>query len=184
MTPIFARPRAARDIDKVKLLLEKKANVNARADSGITALMVAARHRGNVAVVDHMLKNGAEPNAGKGVEVRDNASAHFFAVTARDVTMSQALLDAGGLSRSRWLGIADTSPLSYATQAGDTAMVEHLLSRGANANEIDDFGISAVGWAAINNHVGALHVLLAKGANVNHKSKAGFTPLMYAASID
>ena len=75
---------AARDIEKVKLLLDRGADVNARAASGITPLMVAARYRGNAEVVRLLLKKGAKPNADKGVEIRNDASAMFFAVMAGD----------------------------------------------------------------------------------------------------
>src|SRR5206468_3499338 len=75
MTPLML---AARDLEKVKLLVERGADVNARAATGITPLMVAARYNGNAEVVRLLLKRGARPNADKGVEVRNDASALFL----------------------------------------------------------------------------------------------------------
>src|SRR5262249_54817918 len=46
---------AARDIEKVKLLIERGANVNARAATGVTVLTVASRYRGNSEVVRLLL---------------------------------------------------------------------------------------------------------------------------------
>jgi ankyrin repeat protein len=176
---------AARDIAKVKLLTERGADVNARAATGVTALMVAARHRGNVEVVRLLLKKGARPNADKGVEVRNDASALFFAVMAGDVQTAGALLDAGARlgDRMKILGRFVQSPLLYAT-FGDTAMVESLIGKGANPNEVDDDKISVLGWATIANHAGMVQSLLARGAQVNHVDNFGMTPLQYAASID
>jgi ankyrin repeat protein len=62
------------DVEKIKLLLQRGANENAQADTGINALMVASRYRGNVEAVRLLLKKGARPNAGKGVEIRNDAT--------------------------------------------------------------------------------------------------------------
>ncbi len=177
---------AARDPEKVKLLIERGADVNARAATGLTPLMVAARHRGNLEVVRLLLKKGAKPNADKGVEVRNHASALFFAVMAGDVQTVKALLDAGARlgDRMKILGQFATTPLIYATFGGDSTMVTHLIDKGANPNEADDDGFSALSWAALCNHVGTIQVLLARGAQINYVDKLGMTSLLYAASID
>jgi ankyrin repeat protein len=179
---------AARDAEKVRLLLDRGADVNARAATGVTALMVASRYRGNAEVVRVMLRRGATPNAraATGVEVRNDASALFYAVMARDVQTAAALVDAGArlASPMKLLGRIPASPLFFATVGGDADMVEFLISKGADPNEVDGDGISALGWAAINNHGGVARALLARGAKVNHRDKHGMTPLLYAASID
>ncbi len=176
---------AARDLDKVKLLVEHGADVNARASTGVNVLMVAARHRGNVDVVRVLLKKGAKPYADKGVEVRNDASALFFAVMAGDVQTAGALREAGARlgDRMKIVGRFAQSPLLYATFL-DTAMVEYLIGAGANPNEVDDDKISVLGWATIANHAGMVQSLLARGAKVNHVDNFGMTPLLYAASID
>ena len=177
---------AARDIDKVKLLLERGADVNAPAATGITPLMVAAIHKGNVEVVRLMLKKGAKPNVDKGVEVRNDASALFFAVMAGDAQTAGALLDAGARlgDRMKVIGRIPITPMLYAASGGDTNIVECLVGRGADANEVDDDAISVLAWATISNHLDTVQALLKRGAQVNHVDKHGMTPLMYAASID
>ncbi|HEV8485299.1 MAG TPA: ankyrin repeat domain-containing protein [Blastocatellia bacterium] len=177
---------AARDIEKVKLLVKRGADVNARAGTGITPLMVAARHRGNTEVVRLLLKKGARPNAEKGVEVRNDASALFFAIMAEDTKIVEALLDAGARleDRMKLIGRIPVTPLFLATVSGEPAMVDCLIGRGANANEVDGDGISVLAWASIANHVDTVQALLARGAQVNNIDKFGMTPLLYAASID
>ena len=54
---------AAGDAAKVKLLLSAGADVNARANSGRTALMVAAASAGNAESVRAMLDAGADAKA-------------------------------------------------------------------------------------------------------------------------
>lgn len=177
---------AARDLEKVKLLVERGADVNARASTGITPLMVAAQYTGNAEVVRLLLKKGAKPNLDKSVEVRNNASALFFAMMAGDIEMAKALLDAGANlnDRMKVLGRFTNSLLTYAASAGDTAMVEYLISKGANPNDVDDDKISVLAWATISNRADTVQLLLARGAQVNSIDNFGMTPLLYAASID
>jgi ankyrin repeat protein len=176
---------AARDIEKVKLLTERGADVNARAATGVNALMVAARHRGNVEVVRLLLKKGARPNAEKGVEVRNDATALFLAVMAGDVQTAGALLDAGARlgDRMKVIGRFVQSPLMYAVFL-DPAMVEYLIAKGASPSEVDDDKISVLSWATIGNNAGMVKSLLARGAQVNHVDNFGMSPLLYAASVD
>src|SRR5262249_39433980 len=177
---------AARDLEKARLLLDRGADVNAHAATGVTPLMVAARYRGNAEVVRLFLKKGARPNADKGVEVRNDATAMFFAVMAGDTQTLGALLAAGArrTDRMKILGTFHAGALTYATFGDDLEMIEYLIGKGASPNEVDNDGLSVLGWAALSNHVGAVQSLLKRGAQVNHVDKFGMTPLLYAASID
>ena len=175
---------AARDPEKVKLLLARGADVNARATTGITALMVAARYRGNAEVVRLLLQKGAKPNADG--EVRNDSSAFFFAVIAGDVQTAQVLLAAGAKldHKMKILGFAPVTPLIAITGNNDAAMTEFLLSKGANPNEGDGDNITPLAWAVIANRAEVMQALLKGGADINHVDKLGMTPLLYAASID
>ena len=177
---------AARDLEKVKLLIARGANVNAGAATGINPLMVTARYKGNAQVVQLLLKSGARTNVRRGVEVRNQASALSFAVMAGDGQTVSVLLDAGARlgERMKILGLFAVSPINSATVGGDKAMVEYLISKGANPNDVDDDGISVLGWATLTNHADVVETLLKRGARVNYVDKRGMTPVLYAASID
>jgi ankyrin repeat protein len=148
--------------------------------------MVAARHRGNSRRFGTP-RQGATPNTEKGVEVRNEGTALFFAATTGDIPTIRMLLDAGARPQDQMklLGIFHSSPLGYAVTNNDTATTKLLLERGGDVNEIDvDSGVALLGWAAIGNRVGPLDALIAHGAKVNYVDKLGMTPLLYAASID
>jgi ankyrin repeat protein len=176
---------AARDLAKVKLLIERGADVSARAATGVDALMVAARYRGNSDVVRLLLSRGAKPNPEKGSDVRNMATPIFLGVMAGDISTVAMLIDAGAKvgERMKILGRFMQSPVLYAV-SGDSAMVELLISKGADANELDDDRIPLLSWAVIGNHPNVVQLLLSKGANVNQVDNKGMTPLLYAASID
>ncbi|HEY3134419.1 MAG TPA: ankyrin repeat domain-containing protein, partial [Blastocatellia bacterium] len=175
---------AARDLEKVKLLIDRGADVDARSAAGVTPLMVAARYRGNVEVVRLLLKKEAKVIPDKSVEVRNDASALFFAAAAGDVQTVSALLDAGAKvdQRMTLLGQFSISPLNYTISLGDPALIDYLISKGADPNEVDNDQISMLSWATIANQGRVVQALLARGAKVNHVDKFGMTPLLYAAS--
>ena len=176
---------AARDIEKVKLLVERGADVNARAATGITVLTVASRYKGNSDVVRLLLKKGARANPENVVETRNNATPMFLAVMAGDVETLGLLIDAGAKISDRMniIGRFMQSPLLYST-FGNQPLAELLLTKGADPNELDGDKISVLSWAAIANQPKIAQLLLAKGAKVNHVDNNGMTPLLYAASID
>lgn len=63
-------------------------------------------------------------------------------------------------------------------------MLEFLISKGGDPNEVDDDKISNLAWASISNRVSIVQSLLAHGAQVNTVDRFGMTPLLYAASIN
>src|ERR1035437_2457514 len=72
--------------------------------------------------------------------------------------------------------------LSAAAAAGNRAMVELLLSRGANVNSKDSHGKTALHIAAEKEFPTVAEVLLANKADVNAQDNSGNTPLFSAAN--
>jgi hypothetical protein len=72
-----------------------------------------------------------------------------------------------------------------ASIAGDTVAIGRALADGARIDSLDTRrnpnGRRALNWAAWNNRVGAIQLLLARGASINLANRTGFTPLHHAA---
>ncbi|KAL4949820.1 ankyrin repeat-containing domain protein [Aspergillus filifer] len=81
----------------------------------------------------------------------------------------------------------------YASQHGFSELLEDLLSHGCDVNSSDcasNIGSDSTGpipkasllsWASVNNHIGAVRVLLAHKANIHSTSEKGYTALTCAA---
>ncbi|KAK1892776.1 Neurogenic locus notch like protein 1 [Dissostichus eleginoides] len=74
-----------------------------------------------------------------------------------------------------------TTPLILAARLAVEGMVEELINCHADVNTIDDFGKSALHWAAAVNNVEAAIVLLKNSANKDMQNNKEETPLFLAA---
>jgi ankyrin repeat protein len=177
---------AARHPKLVNLLIERGANVHARADSGLTALHVASRYRGNADVVRALLSKGATVNAPAGVSVTNDASPLFFAAANGDTEIAKLLIQAGAAvdAEMNVLGMMKQTPLETAVQRGDTDMVRTLLAHQANPNRASQDGATPLHRAVIGNHADIIALLVSKGARINQADVNGMTALHYAACVD
>lgn len=175
---------AATDAEKVKLLIDRGADVRAKAKSGFTALLVATTYRGSSESVKLMLEHGAEVNPDK--DVMYNATPLFMAAVAGDRD-NIALLRAKGADPNRrmnLIGMFPTSPLIGAVGFGDAAVVKALIAGGADIHEKDPDSMTPLHWSVVAHHPDVAKVLLDGGADVNAVDRYGYTPLLYAATID
>ena len=192
------------DMAKVKVLLEKEADVNAKNDRGSTALMIAAS-KGNFEIVKALLNRGADVN----IQDTDGRTALLQALRNGHIAVAQLLLEKGAntddqaLFLAVWMGykaIVDAmltsgidvnirntdgmTPLMIAAEAGHTDVVESLLNKGAhvNARSKNKYipGETALMNAAEKGHTDTVQVLLANGADANARDKKGRSPLMEA----
>ena len=76
-------------------------------------------------------------------------------------------------------GVNDT-PLIWASEMGSTECVTILLDAGADPNEFEVDGWSALHWAARNGHLDIATMLLEHGASLSQEDKGGHTPLDWA----
>jgi ankyrin repeat protein len=178
---------AAPDVAKMKLLLARGANADARAKDRYSALLVAANYPGSSAAMNLLLDHGATVRLPKGQGAAlFNAHPTILAAFAGNAGMIDRLRKAGDRvdDKMNLLGMFPTTPLLMLATTHRTEAVRALLDAGAQVDEADDDGITILSWAAIANRVDMARLLIQRGADVNHVDKKGMTPLLYAASID
>lgn len=76
---------------------------------------------------------------------------------------------------------ACAADVADAVMRGDVAALEALLARGADVNERQADGATALHWAAHRDDVEAVRRLIAAGADVTAANRAGMTPLLLAS---
>ena len=76
------------------------------------------------------------------------------------------------------------SPISEAITYGHTAVVRALIQAGAKSDLRERTGVNLLHWAAITNRAEVVPELVKAGVDINALDVHGFTPLMYAASLD
>jgi ankyrin repeat protein len=153
--------------------------------------MVAARS-GYPAVVELLLASGGNPNvhgargqtalmwavSQKHPDVVKVLLAHAADISARSVTLSQvqAVTPHGYLPYNRDIPFGNETALWFAARVGDLASARLLVAGGANVDDADAWGVSAVTVAAHSGFEDVVEFLLDNGANPN-AAGPGFTGL-------
>jgi ankyrin repeat protein len=178
---------ATPDVDKMKLLLARGANADARAKNRYSALLVASQYPGSAKAMELLLDHGAKTRLPKGQGTPlFNANTTVLAAFAGNAEILDRLRKVGDKvdDRMNLIGMFPVTPMMMLATTHRVESANVILNAGANANEVDNDGISLLSWAAISNRVEMARVLIQHGADVNHVDKKGMTPLLYAASID
>ncbi len=156
-TPVMVAARSGSPA-VVELLAAKGANVNARAARGQTALMWAVAQK-HPEVVKVLIANGAD------IHARSDSRTEVMAVPPH-----------GYLEYNRAIPHGNDTALMFAARVDDLASAKLLVAAGANVNDEDAWGVSAVVLAAHSGFTDVVEFLLEKGANAN-SDRAGFTAL-------
>jgi uncharacterized protein len=175
----------------VRRLLEAGADPNAALLAGETPLMVAARG-GYPEVVEQLIAKGAKLDAPGTRE----QTALMWAASQKHPEAVKVLLDHGAnlsmkssvyyevmavpphgfLPYNRPIPHGGETALMFAARSGDLESVKLLVAKGANVNDTDAWGISAMALAEHSGFADVVGFLLEKKANPNFML-AGFSPL-------
>ncbi|OAI43717.1 hypothetical protein AYO43_09975 [Nitrospira sp. SCGC AG-212-E16] len=98
-------------------------------------------------------------------------------IMAQSEQKTSALILPAWLSDERKIGQEGWTELMDASQKGDVAKVEALLTAGRKVEETDQHGVTPLYAAALGGQVKVMELLVAKGANVNVRIEGGRTPL-------
>ena len=189
-TPLWAASQNG-SAAMVRRLLEAKADPNLALRSGETALMMAAR-AGSAAVVSQLLSAGAKTDA----TATRGQTALMWAVAQQHSDVVKLLIEGGADIQARsevWNQVMAVSPhgmleynrtiahgsdtaLMFAARNGGLESARLLVAAGANPNDAEASGVTAVAMAAHAGHTDIVQFLLDRGANPNG-SGGGFTAL-------
>jgi ankyrin repeat protein len=175
----------------VKHLLEHGADPRAKDDQGNTPLMFAVSQN-DPEIVRMLLDRGADPrirnSSGNSplwaaiivpdAAQRENANTNFIAAGDHYAEIVELLLDHG--ADANLISRDQGAPLHQAARAGGVELTRVLLAHGARAEiQGDDRGTTPLMLAAENAHPEIVKLLLAAGANANHRDTNGYTSLMH-----
>ena len=154
-----------KNVDFAAALLERGADVNVwDREQDMTPLGVAAS-KGNMEVIELLLKHGADPNLDP--PICGTPALIAAAMDPHRVPVLQRLLDAGAnpnLAKRSQYGNVSATALTNAASRDNVAGVALLLSRGADINVVVAFG-TALGQAVEEGNYDIAKFLLERGAD-------------------
>ena len=189
------------DIEQVKLLISKGADVNAKDKSG-TALHHACK-KGRTEVVRLLISYGANVNASSIDAIKP---LHYAAISGDKQTVELLLSKGADINAKDWDGRTPLFQAMASPAAGRKEVVELLVAKGAKVpalhlaayradiekvqkclqegidiNSQEDFCCAALHAAANSGKKDIVDFLIGKGATVDAIDSRGMTPLFYAA---
>jgi ankyrin repeat protein len=177
-TPLTEAANAGSE-EVARILLEHGADPNRTDRDGDSALMYAAR-KGNTGIVKLLLQKKADVN------LRSGGQTAVSIARQKGFTEIERLLDQQDLTASnpprKEEPPKETQPLILAAKMGESAKVKLLLDQGAQVNETDQEGATALIQAAAEGKDDVVQLLLNAKADINLKDHYGSTATMHAAS--
>jgi ankyrin repeat protein len=154
-------------------------NVMVTAYGGESRVADAAM-QGDRETVRTLLKQGVDVNAAQG----DGTTALHWAARSGDVDLAQMLLYAGANVRAT-TRLGGYTPLIFAAETGNAAMLDALLKAGADPKIASSTGVTPLMMAAKSGKADAVRLLIERGADVNAKEPVrGETALMFATAYN
>ena len=179
VTPLH-RAAAAGNVDGVKDLILKGADVNSNDEFGQTPLHLSARH-GHGGISEVLITSGANINA------RDrygNTPLHYAAEYDR-TNVAEVLINKGANVNAKnsrgWTALHCTAEYCWTNRD----MAQLLIAKGADVNAEDNYSATPLDMARWNSYGSLVELLIAKGAKLDlYKQTKSWTPLHTAAKHD
>ncbi|WEW59218.1 hypothetical protein PRK78_004687 [Emydomyces testavorans] len=159
-------------VGRLRVILEKGADIDAKDPGGWTALAVAA-FEGSQEAVQLLLEEGAKVN----IRGSDQWTPLWYAIDRGHEAAMSLLIEYGADVNASAFG---TTPLMLAVEKQSMAMVETLIRVGADLNAQDYRGQTALHMAALLGLEEIMLLLARKGADLNVRNDMGKTALMLA----
>lgn len=158
-----------------QLLIDAKANVNAKNREGVTALFLAAKE-GRLEIADLLIANKAKTK----MKTKSGWTPLMVSIRYGRDELTGLLKKAGASLKVKQLALSE---LFYGIKSSNISVVQESLNKGVTANVKDEQGFSALGVAAFLGDFQVIKLLLENGAKVNlAEPKHGNTALMFTAA--
>jgi ankyrin repeat protein len=154
-----------RDIEAVRALILKKANVNTPQVDGTTALHWAVENN-DLETTDLLIRSGANASAVN----HAGAAPLLLAATNGNAAIIERLIQGGADPNAALTKFGDTA-LMIASRTGKQDAVKVLLDHGAKVNATESWGgTTPLMWAVSERHPAVVKMLIDHGADINAKS--------------
>lgn len=159
---LLAAAVSATKAKEIKELLEAGADINAKNEWGMTAVMLAAQYNHCVAVLNALIAAGADIQETE-PKYRSNAL-HLAANSTKNAKVIEALINAGAnIDARNYLG--ETALIMAVNSNPETRIATTLINLGADINACDYQGHSVSEYAKAAKRTYIVNLLKEKGAN-------------------
>lgn len=159
----------------VQLILRPDMNVNARDNTGQTALVYLnnAIFRDYVPIAEFLLQHGADVHG----KDKSGVTPLMRAVSVDSLSLVAKMLDRGAEvnAKDEW----GKTAIMYASGDNGVPIAQALLDRGADINASDKHGKTVLMYAAESGNPPLVRFLLTRGADVKARDADGRTALMW-----
>lgn len=172
-------------VDVAELLITAGADIDAKSDADVTALMIATQND-SIDIVELLICSGADVNA----RDKNGRTALMIATYKGRENIAKALIKSGANlnekdknGRTALMYAVNTSYAKegdYETHERVKNIVKKLLNAGADVNIQDNNGLTALMFATETRHTAIANLLIKFGADIETKANDGSTALIIA----